>query len=433
MSQIKAPKGTKDLLPGQAYKWQFVEAAFKEAAGQYGFKEIRTPVIEHTELFARGIGSATDVVEKQMYTFEDYGGRSITLRPEGTAGAVRAYLESKLYAETRPAKLWYEIACFRYEKPQSGRLREFHQFGVEIFGSHDMLADAEAIALADGFLRGLGILELSLNINSIGCPECRPVYRKQLMDYLSGHYEQLCDTCKSRYERNPMRILDCKSPVCREIAAGAPVMLDHLCDGCAADFEALKANLSALGVAFEVDARIVRGLDYYTKTAFEFVSGQIGAQGTVCGGGRYDHLMKELGGEDIPGVGFGLGIERLLLVLEASGVRIPGPKAPDALVVYLDAGAGKAEALRLAASLREAGLRAEVDTGGRAMKGQFKYADRIGARHCVVLGEEELSSREATLKDMATGEQRRVAFGDVAQHLSCRAIPVIPGADPESR
>jgi histidyl-tRNA synthetase len=380
--------------------------------------EIRTPVIEHTELFARGIGDTTDVVEKQMYTFEDYGGRSITLRPEGTAGAVRAYLEHKLYAETRPSKLWYEISCFRYEKPQSGRLREFHQFGVENFGSHNMLADAEVIALADEFLRSLGVAELALRINSIGCPTCRLVYRKRLMDYLSDRYDDLCDTCKSRYERNPMRILDCKSPVCQELVKDAPVMLDSLCDECQSDFASLQENLRAMGIEYTVDAGIVRGLDYYTKTAFEFVSNQIGAQGTVCGGGRYDHLMQALGAsEDIPGVGFGMGIERLLMVLAASGVEIPAPKRADALVVFLDAGEAKTEALRLAKELRAAGLACEVDTAGRPMKGQFKYADRIGAKYCVVLGEEELRTREATVKDMVTGEQKRVPFAEIADHL----------------
>ncbi|MDR1796270.1 MAG: histidine--tRNA ligase [Clostridiales Family XIII bacterium] len=418
----KAPKGTKDVLPNEVYKWQAVEARFREVAARFGFLEIRTPVFEHTELFARGIGDATDVVEKQMYTFDDLGGRSLSLRPEGTAGAARAYVENKLYAGVKPLKLWYELSCFRYEKPQSGRLREFHQFGVEIFGSKDMLADAEVIAVADVFLRGLGLRELSLRVNSIGCPVCRPVYRKQLLDYLEGHREELCDTCKGRLERNPMRVLDCKSPVCQGIAAGAPLMIDALCDECRDDFASLQANLTALGVAFEIDPHIVRGLDYYTKTAFEFVSEQIGAQGTVCGGGRYDHLVCEVADAkpgsdlDVPGVGFGLGIERLLLVLEAGGVEIPVPQGPDALVVYLS-GAGKAEALRIAKELRAAGFIIEIDAAGRGMKGQFKYADHIGARHAIVLGDEELAAGEATVKDMTTGEQRRVAADALAAAL----------------
>ena len=410
----KAPKGTKDILPEEAYKWQFVEARFREVCARFGFAEIRTPVFEHTELFSRGIGDTTDVVEKQMYTFDDLGGRSLSLRPEGTAGTVRAFIENKLYAGTRPLKLWYEISCFRYEKPQSGRLRAFHQFGIENYGSTDMLADAEVIAFADDFLRGLGIRELALRINSIGCPKCRPAYREKLITYLKAHYDELCDTCKGRLERNPMRVLDCKSPVCQTICADAPRMIDSLCGECRDDFEALQNNLEALGVAYEIDPSIVRGLDYYTKTAFEFVSGQIGAQGTVCGGGRYDHLAREVadakeGGElDIPGVGFGLGIERLLMVMERSGVTVPAPAPPDALVAFLSE-AARPEALRLVRALRAAGLSAEIDTAGRGMKAQFKYADRIGARYVVVLGDEELAAREATIKDMATGEQQRLA------------------------
>jgi len=418
----KAPKGTKDILPEEAYKWQFVEARFREVCARYGFAEIRTPVFEHTELFARGIGDTTDVVEKQMYTFDDLGGRSLSLRPEGTAGTVRAFLENKLYAGVRPLKLWYEISCFRYEKPQSGRLRAFHQFGIENYGSDDMLADAEVIALADDFLRGLGIRELSLSINSIGCPECRPAYREKLIAYLKSHYNELCDTCAGRLERNPMRVFDCKSPACQDVCTDAPRMIDSLCEGCRDDFAALRQNLDALGVAYGIDPSIVRGLDYYTKTAFEFVSEKIGAQGTVCGGGRYDHLVREVADAkegsdlDIPGVGFGLGIERLLMVMEQSGVVIPQPAPPDALVVFLSE-AALPDALRLVRALRAAGLSAEIDTAGRGMKAQFKYADRIGARFSVVIGDEELASREYTIKNMATGEQQKLASDAIAGFL----------------
>ena len=418
LGRISALKGTKDCLPAQAYRWQYVEMEFREAARRFGFSEIRTPVIEYTELFARGIGDTTDVVEKQMYTFEDLGGRSITLRPEGTAGVCRAYLENKLYAGVKPLKLWYEIACFRNEKPQAGRFREFHQFGVEIFGSDDMLADAEVIAVADSFFRRLGISGLALKINSIGCPVCRPVYRKMLMDYFEGRFDELCDTCKSRYGRNPMRILDCKSPICQGIAAEAPVMMDSLCPGCEADFASLKANLESLGIAYETDVRIVRGLDYYTKTAFEFVSDMIGAQGAVCGGGRYGHLLKELGGEDIPGVGFGLGIERLLLVLDASGVVIPEPAPPEAFIVYMGE-AAKARALTVLGGLREKGIAAEMDVCARNVKNQFKCADRSGARFAVVIGEDELKSGCATVKDMSTGAQKEYAFEEIAGAVSC--------------
>jgi len=413
MIKIQAPKGTKDCLPGQVYRWQFVEEIFRETARTFGFTEIRTPLIEYTELFERGIGDTTDVVEKQMYTFKDYGDRSITLRPEGTAGVVRAYMENSLSSEGSPCKLWYEIPCFRYEKPQAGRLREFHQFGIEVVGSHDMLADAEVIAFADAFFQSVGVTDLSLRINSIGCPGCRPVYRKQLMSYFEKHLDELCDTCKSRYERNPMRIFDCKSPHCQEIAADAPVMLDSLCESCEADFEALKENLKSLSIEFEIDARIVRGLDYYTKTAFEFVSDKIGAQGTLCGGGRYDHLMKELGGEDIPGVGFGLGIERTLLAMEASGAEAQEPDGPDAVLIYMGEKA-KATSLLILRVLRDCGFAAEMDLCARNVKGQFKYAGKAGARTAVVIGEDELASGFAKVKDMRTGEEYECAFADIA-------------------
>ena len=304
-----APKGTKDMLPDQAYKWHYIEEAFAEICRNYGFEEIRTPVFEHTELFQRGVGDTTDIVQKEMYSFQDYGKRNITLKPEGTSPAVRAFVEHKLYAGAQPSKYYYNIPCFRYEKPQSGRLREFHQFGIETFGTSDMMADAEIISLAYDFLKEMGITDIELRINSVGCPECRKNHRQSLRTFLEPKYDQLCDTCKDRFDRNPMRILDCKSPVCHELVQGAPVMLDYLCDDCRDAFEQLKANLDAMGIEYTVDPGIVRGLDYYTKTAFEFVTTKIGAQGTVCGGGRYDHLVEEIGGPATPGVGFGLGKE----------------------------------------------------------------------------------------------------------------------------
>ena len=416
VKQISAPKGTKDILPGQIERWQYVESAFRNIASKYGFTEIRTPVIEHTELFSRGIGDTTDVVEKQMYTFEDYGGRCITLRPEGTAGVARAYIENKLYADVKPLKLWYEIACFRYEKPQSGRLREFHQFGVEIFGSHNMLADAEVIAIGDEFLRGLGITNLSLRINSIGCPSCRPVYRKQLMEYFADHLEELCDTCKSRYDRNPMRIFDCKSKVCQNIASDAPVMLDSLCTECSSDFSELQDNLNAMNVVFEIDSRIVRGLDYYTKTAFEFVSGSIGAQDAVCGGGRYDHLLKNIGGDDIPGVGFGLGIERLLMVLEAADIKFPSASLPDVVIVSMGEQA-KRTSLQLLKELRSCGISAEMDDCYRNIKGQLKYADKRGAGFTLIIGDDELTSGSIKIRDMRSGEQKECGFTEITKVL----------------
>ena len=416
MSKIQAPKGTKDCLPGQSYRWQYVEEKFRETARLFGFKEIRTPLIEYTELFERGIGDTTDVVEKQMYTFKDYGDRSITLRPEGTAGVARAYIENSLAGEGAPYKLWYEIPCFRYEKPQAGRLREFHQFGIEVIGTHDMLADAEVIAFGEAFLRAVGVTDLSLRVNSIGCPECRPVYRKQLMSYFEEHLNELCDTCKSRYDRNPMRIFDCKSPICGEIAEKAPKILESLCECCKNDFEALKANLRSLAIDFEIDSGIVRGLDYYTKTAFEFVSDKIGAQGTVCGGGRYDHLMKELGGADIPGVGFGLGIERTLLAMEASGAEAPVPAGPDAALIYVGERA-KERALLILRALRECGYSADIDLCARNVKGQFKFADKAGARAAVIIGEDEMASDTAKVKNMRTGEEQVCDTGDIAAVL----------------
>ena len=411
-----APKGTKDVLPNQVYKWHFLEKAFRDICTRYGFREIRTPIFEHTELFTRGVGDTTDIVEKQMYTFEDFAKRSLTLKPEGTSPAVRSFVEHKQYAEVQPTKYYYDIPCFRYEKPQSGRLREFHQFGIEVFGTANMMADAEVICLADDFLRDLGIEDVELRINSIGCPSCRDIYRQALRDFLKPKYENLCDTCKSRYERNPMRILDCKSEICQSLVQGAPVMLDYLDEECQVAFDELKTNLEAMNVKYTVDPGIVRGLDYYTKTAFEFVSNKIGAQGTVCGGGRYDNLIEELGGPPIPGVGFGLGIERLLLTLEANGVVIPEPEGVEVFIAILGDN-GKKFGLSLLRQLRREGLRAEVDLLARNFKGQFKYSDRLNARYTVMIGDNELEEGQITIKDMATSEQRRVDIRTIAEEL----------------
>jgi len=412
-----APKGTKDVLPDQVYKWHFLEKAFAGICERYGFKEVRTPIFEHTELFTRGVGDTTDIVEKQMYTFEDYAKRSLTLKPEGTASVVRAFVEHKQYAEVQPTKYFYDIPCFRYEKPQSGRLREFHQFGIEIFGTSNMMADAEVICLAKDFLEELGIENVELRINSIGCPNCRENYRKTLKDFLAPKYEDLCDTCKGRYERNPMRILDCKSEVCQELVQGAPVMLDYICEECSIAFTDLKKNLTAMEVAFIVDTGIVRGLDYYTKTAFEFVSNKIGAQGTVCGGGRYDHLIEELGGPPIPGVGFGLGIERLLLTLEANGIEIAEPPSVDVFIAIMGDRA-KEYGLSLLRQLRLKGVKAEIDLLARNFKGQFKYANRLNAKYTLVIGDNELDEKMITIKDMATSEQRLVPIDNIFEELT---------------
>ena len=412
-----APKGTKDLLPGQVHKWHYVEGKFADICRRYGFKEIRTPMFEHTEVFARGIGDTTDVVQKEMYTFNDHGNRSITLKPEGTSGAVRAFIEHKQYAEVQPTKYYYNTDCFRYEKPQSGRLRHFHQFGIEVFGTPKMMADAEVICLAHDFLTDLGITEIELRINSVGCPECRKKYREALKAYLLPHYEDLCGTCKERFERNPMRIIDCKSEICQAIVKDAPRMIDYLCDDCRNAFEDLKSNLTAMGIDFTIDPNIVRGLDYYTKTAFEFVTTKIGAQGTVCGGGRYDHLVEELGGPPIPGVGFGLGIERLLLLMEANNAYFPEENRVDAFIAVMG-DAAKAFGLKLARELRAKGITAEMDTLARNIKGQFKYADRLNARYTLVIGDNELEKGVVSLKDMVKSEQREIKIEDIYKEIT---------------
>lgn len=410
-----APKGTKDMLPKDAYKWHYVEKAFQEISRRYGFGEIRTPVFEHTELFVRGVGGTTDVVQKEMYTWEQ-AHRSLSLRPEGTSPVVRALVENKLYADMQPTKVYYDIPCFRYEKPQSGRLREFHQFGVETFGTDDMMADAEIISLASEYLDKMGITDVELRINSIGCPKCREEYKKILKEWLAPKYDQLCDTCKGRFETNPMRILDCKSPEDQKLVEGAPVMLDYLCDDCKEAFEELKADLEAMGIEYTVDAGIVRGLDYYTKTAFEFISKNIGAQSTVCGGGRYDYLTEEIGGPHMPGVGFGLGIERLLITMEENGVIIPEEEGPDAFLVFVGEEAKKF-VIGLASKLRKDGLFVETDALARNVKGQFKYADRVHAKKTIVIGDDELANGKATVKDMKTGEQQAVEFDKITELL----------------
>ena len=411
-----APKGTKDILPEQIGKWNYVENIFREKCKRFGFREIRTPLFEHTELFSRGVGDTTDIVQKEMYTFKDYGERSITLKPEGTASVVRAFLESKQYAETQPTKYFYITPCYRYEKPQAGRLREFHQFGIEVFGAKSMLADIEVISLADNLLKSFGIDGLELRINSVGCPECRAKYRDALREYFRPHYDNLCDTCKDRYERNPMRIIDCKSPEDQKIAAGAPSILDYLCDDCSNAFNDLQKGLDAAGIEYIVDPTIVRGLDYYTKTAFEFVSNDIGAQGTVCGGGRYDNLISEVGGQDIPGVGFGLGIERLLLLMENKGISFPEEDTMDALIVTLGDDA-KYYGIKLANELRASGINCDMDSMERNMKGQLKFADRRGYKYAVIIGDNELASGKCQVKNLKESTASDVEFEKLADAL----------------
>ena len=413
--EIRSIKGTQDVLPSDTYKWQFVERLFLDTAKLYGFNEIRIPTFEDKSLFIRSVGDTTDVVQKEMYTFTDLGGRELALRPEGTAGINRAVIESGLINEALPVKLCYDISCFRAEKPQAGRFREFHQLGMELFGSHSPAADAEVIAFVSDFFNTLGLTNISLEINSIGCPNCRKNYHAALKEYFEARKADLCDTCLTRLDKNPLRILDCKSPVCKEIAKDAPIGLDYLCDECREHFEGLKKRLDALGIAYIVNPRIVRGLDYYTKTVFEFVSGDIGAQSTVCGGGRYDGLIKSLGGADQPGIGYAMGIERLLMVLEAQGIQIPKPSPCDLYIASMGENAS-VFAMKLASDLRNEGFAAESDLIGRSLKAQMKYADKIDAKYSMVIGDDELAAGKAKVKNMATGETHELDLnGDLSK------------------
>ncbi len=413
---INVPKGTKDVLPQDSYKWQFVEKKARETAQVFGASEIRTPTFEHTEVFLRGVGETTDIVNKEMYTFNDKGGRSITLKPEGTAGVVRAFVENGLSNSVLPAKLFYITQCFRYERPQAGRLREFHQFGVEFLGAKNADIDAEVILLAKTFLESVGVENVVLYINSIGCKECRKNYESALKDYLNKNYDSLCALCKDRLNKNPLRILDCKNDECKMITENAPKILDYICDDCSAHLETVKNLLDLAGVSYKINPNIVRGLDYYTRTVFEFVSENIGAQGTVCGGGRYDGLVAELGGNDVPGIGFAVGIERILMLLENTGKQIENPNK---VKVYL-APMGKEElykAFELTCKLRQAGITADFDHMGRGIKAQFKYADKIGAKFVAVIGSNELSSNVVKVKNMQDGTETDVAFDNFIEFV----------------
>lgn len=407
----KKIKGTEDVLPKDSYRWQFVEDVMRKESAAYGFKEIRTPVFEHTELFARGVGQTTDVVQKEMYTFDTKGGESVTLRPEGTAGAARAVLEHGLVNDSLPIKASYFVSCYRYEKPQAGRLREFHQFGLECYGTQSPVADAELICAAQSIFDRLGIKQLRLEINSIGCPTCRAEYHKALKEYFHGYKDELCETCNSRLEKNPMRILDCKSPVCSKIAQGAPKITDYLCDECKEHFASVQKYLDAAGVEYTVNPTIVRGLDYYTKTVFEFVTDFIGAQGTVCGGGRYDGLIEELGGKHLPSLGFAMGIERLLMLMDKQGIEIPKPSTCDLYVAVMGESASL-KSFEIIKAVRSCGLIAETDIVGRGLRAQMKYADKIGAKFSMVLGDNEIEQGKAVIKNMSSGEQTEIVLDD---------------------
>ena len=415
MAKLSAPKGTKDILPGESYQWQYVESVLKQIAKDFNFKELRTPTFEATEVFARGVGDTTDVVTKEMYTFLDKGGRSITLRPEGTAGIARSFVEHGLYAGVLPLKLWYLISCFRYEKPQAGRLREFHQFGIEMLGTTTPLADAEAILFGNEIFKRFNIGNITLNLNNIGCKECRKAYNEKLKAFLEAKKDSLCETCQERLSKNPMRIFDCKSEICQSLIADAPTIFDSVCEDCKNHFEEVTNILDTVGVSYKIDKGIVRGLDYYSKTVFEFVSQNIGAQGTVLGGGRYDGLIADLGGNDAPGIGFAMGLERLLLLL---GDNIPvADTTPQILLIPIGDDAKKV-AWKLVSDLRSQGISAEYDINCRSVKAQMKYADKIGANYTVVLGDDEISNNQYQMKNMQTGESVTVALEQIADILS---------------
>ena len=409
----KAARGTGDVLPSVSYKNRFIESTMLEIGNNFGFKEIRTPVFEHTELFNRSVGETTDVVQKEMYTFEDNGGRSITLKPEGTAGAVRAFLEHGLFNEPMPQKYSYVTPCYRYEKPQAGRLREFHQFGVECFGAAAPSADAEVIALGKHIFDFFGIDDLRLEINSIGCPECRKNYQAALREYFNSNIDDLCETCKGRLERNPMRILDCKSPVCSGIAENAPKILDFICDDCQAHFDSVQKYLDAMGIEYTVNPTIVRGLDYYTRTVFEFVTGSLGAQSTVCGGGRYDGLVEQLGGPAVPACGFAVGLERFMMLLEAIGIELPAENPTDLYIASMNEEAN-IKAAELASKVRDEGVACLFDTVGRSLKAQMKFANKTGVLYTAVLGTDEIEKGVVNVKCMADGTETPVELDNFA-------------------
>lgn len=411
-----APRGTKDILPDTVGEWTYVEQKIRELCDRYGYQEIRTPMFEHTELFHRGIGEGTDVVDKEMYTFTDRGQRSITLRPENTASAVRAYLQNKLYGENSLTKLFYIGSMFRYDRPQAGRMREFHQFGIEALGEENPAVDAEVIMLAMDFLTSLGLKDLKLSLNSVGCPKCRPIYRKVLQDYFRDKLDTLCDDCKDRFERSPLRILDCKTDADKPFMPAAPKITDCLCDECKDHFHKVQEYLTQAGVEFELDPRLVRGLDYYTKTAFEIKYAPLGAQSAIAGGGRYDGLIEEIGGKPTPAVGFASGLERVLLALEKQELLPEMTKTADAFVVALGESAS-GPAFKLLTKLRQAGLKANMDYAGRSMKAQMKQANKAKARFALIIGEDEVKESCVMLKDMKKSEQQKVSFDTIIEKL----------------
>lgn len=416
----KAPRGTKDITPKDVYKWHYVEKKFREICALYGYEEIRTPIFEHTEVFARSVGDTTDVVQKEMYSFTDRGDRQLSLKPEGTAGVIRSFIENKMYADTQPTKLYYITPCFRYERPQAGRQRQFHQFGIEVLGSDGPSVDAEVISLAVQFFNKMGLKNLSVNINSVGCPTCREEYNRKLKEYLDKKVDVLCETCLERKDKNPMRVIDCKNPHCKENLQDIPFMIDHLCDDCKEHFEKLQTYLKEMDINYVVDKTIVRGLDYYKKTAFEIISNDIGSQSTVCGGGRYDGLVEMLGGpKGISGIGFGLGVERLLLTLENNNIEIENPKSTDIYIATIG-DAAKTKSFKLIKDLRSNHISADNDHLDKSLKAQFKYSDKLNAKYTVVIGDDELANDTATLKNMKTSEQTTIKLSELVDELKKR-------------
>ncbi len=412
---IHVPKGTKDVLPRESYKWHYIEEKIRQVVRKFYLSEIRTPTFEATELFARGVGDTTDIVNKEMYTFDDKGGRSMTLKPEGTAGVARSVIENSLYNDLLPRKMYYVSPVFRYERPQAGRLREHHQFGVEIYGADTPASDVEVISIARELLISLGITELELYINSIGCSECRADYNSALKDYLASNIDNMCGLCQERYLKNPLRVLDCKQESCQPVSNNAPSIQDYLCEECLSHQNQLASLLDTLGISFAINPRIVRGLDYYTKTVFEFVSSDIGAQGTVCGGGRYNNLSKEVGGLDCPAVGFGMGIERLIMVMENLNISFGESERAELYIAPLEGTLNYC--IKLGKELRDKGLSIDIDIMERGLKAQMKYANKSGARYIIVVGDTEIESGKVNIKNMDSGEQELINIGDIHSYL----------------
>lgn len=420
MATIQVPRGMRDILPGEVERWQAVEAIVHDLAARYGFREIRTPIVEHTEVFQRTVGDDTDIIAKEMYTFTDRGDRQLSLRPEGTAAVMRAYIEHGLRQQPQPAKLYYIAPMFRYDRPQRGRYRQHTQFGAEIIGSPQPAADAEVLALPIRLLEAVGLQDVVVRLNSVGDAECRPRFTAALRDYFAPHADALCEDCRRRLDHNPLRLLDCKKEGCRRIARGAPSSIDYLCEACTKHLDGVKRHFELLGIAYEVDPTIVRGLDYYTRTAVEVTSGRLGAQNAMFGGGRYDGLAEQLGGPPTPGVGFGFGLDRLLLSLEDGGQALPVPDRRPVAVVVTVGEAARAEGVRVLDGLRAAGIHADGDLLDRDLRGQLRYADRVGARVAVVIGDDELRAEIVTMREMRTGEQETVPRAEVAAYIGRR-------------